>query len=146
MVHELGVRVRIKIIINQKTLEAVALANSGFETDYPQLLVPKNFILLNNVDLERIGSPKQIEYDTAGGSIVMYVYPRICRIKLVDKDLESKEVLSDLVISPIEREIVMSDALIEELGIILLSPRKGLWRHFSDPVDKTRISYPPQYW
>jgi len=33
---------------------------------------------------------------------------------------------SDLVISPIERDALISDALGEELGIVILSLKKGL--------------------
>jgi hypothetical protein len=35
------------------------------------------------------------------------------------------EVISDLVISPIEREVLISDALGEELGIEILSLKRG---------------------
>lgn len=38
----------------------------------------------------------------------------------------SKVVETDLLISPVEREVIMSDALIEELRIIILSARRGL--------------------
>ncbi|OYT40355.1 MAG: hypothetical protein B6U89_02465 [Desulfurococcales archaeon ex4484_58] len=142
----MGVRVKIKVNMLNKEIETIALANSGFETDTPQLLVPKNFLVLNEINLDNLGKPVIMEYDTAGGSIAMYVYPRSCRVRVVEPDTVSREVIVDLVISPIEREVVMSDALIEELGIILLSPRKGLWRFVNDPVDKIRESYKPTYW
>jgi hypothetical protein len=40
----------------------------------------------------------------------------------------------------------MSDALIEELGIVLISPRSGLWRFIDDRPEAIRRSYSPQYW
>jgi len=142
----LGVRVKLRVRFNDKFVDAIALANTGFETDSPQLLVPRSFITLNNIDLRFLGEPRVVEYDTAGGPIVMHMYPYACRAAVIEEDKVSKEVKADLVISPIEREVIMSDALIEELGIILLSPRRGLWRFIDDPVERIRYSYRPQYW
>ncbi len=34
------VRVRIKIVVDRKVLETIALANSGYESETPQLLIP----------------------------------------------------------------------------------------------------------
>jgi hypothetical protein len=52
----------------------------------------------------------------------------------------SREVIADLVVSLTEREVLMSDALIEELGVIIISPRKGLWKFADDPSTTTRSS------
>ncbi len=142
----MGVRVKLRIRIGDKEVDVVALANSGFETDSPQLLVPRNFIVRNNLEPLLPSNPLTLEYDTAGGPIVMYVYPYACTVKVLEEDKASREVKADLVVSPIEKEALMSDALIEELGIVILSPRRGLWRFIDDPVDKIRVSYKPQYW
>jgi hypothetical protein len=65
----MGVRVRIKVNIGNKVAETVALVNSGFETETPQILVPHKFILSNNIDLDILGRPRIQEYDTAGGQL-----------------------------------------------------------------------------
>jgi hypothetical protein len=142
----MGVRAKIKIVIGRKILEAVTLVNSGFETDRPQLLVPHNFLLKNDISLEGLRNPTIIEYDTAGGPITMSVYPKACAVAIIEEDKKSKNVKADLVISPIEREVLMSDALTEELELIILSPRKGLWKFREDPQNKARQSHKPQYW
>lgn len=142
----MGVRVKIKIIIGNRTVETIALVNSGFETEGPQLLIPQKFILSNNIDPEQLGKPSINEYDTAGGPIIMYAYPEACTINVVEEDKISKHVKADLVISPIEKEALMSDSLTEELEIIILSPRKGLWKFADDPINKIRQSHKPQYW
>jgi hypothetical protein len=142
----MGVRVKLRIEIKDKLVETVALANSGFETEEPQLLVPYAFLLRNSISLDELGRPKVLEFDTAGGPISMHVYPKACRVVAIEPDRMSKEVVSDLVVSPVEKEVLMSDALIEELGIIILSPRSGLWRFSDDPVEKVRHSYPPEYY
>ena len=40
-----------------KIIEYIALANSGFETDTPQLLVPTSFILKNKINMRKLGKP-----------------------------------------------------------------------------------------
>lgn len=47
---------------------------------------------------------------------------------MVEEDTRSDELPVDVVISPIEREVLLSDLLIGELGIIILNAYKGLWK------------------
>jgi hypothetical protein len=49
-----------------------------------------------------------------------------CLVKVSAEDRESKEVLSDLVISPIADEVLLSDKLIGELELALEDIAKGL--------------------
>jgi len=142
----MGVRVKIKVVMANKTLETTALVNTGYETDEPQLLVPHVFLIRNNVDLEDLGRPMTMEYDTAGGPVAMHVYPKACKVAVIEPDKISREVESDLVVSLIEKEVIMSDALIEELGINIINPKTGLWRFTDDPPGIHRRSYKPQLW
>jgi hypothetical protein len=64
----MGVRVKLRVTLGGRAVEAVALANTGFETDEPQLLVPQALLARNGVSLEVLGRPLAVEYDTAGGS------------------------------------------------------------------------------
>jgi hypothetical protein len=134
------VRVRVRVVIGVRVFEVIALANTGFETDEPQLLIPYNLLVEKNIDVSDLGKPTLLEYDTPGGSVTMYVYPRACRVSIVEPDRSSREVIADLVVSLTEREVLMSDALIEELGVIIVSPRKGLWKFTDDPSTTTRSS------
>jgi hypothetical protein len=108
--------------------------------------VPYAFLVRSNINLEDLGRPDISEYDTAGGPIVMYIYHGACKVTVIEHDRISRDVEADLVLSPVEKEILMSDALIEELGIVLISPRSGLWRFIDDPPEAIRRSYSPQYW
>jgi len=141
----MGVRVKVRIELAGKVVEAVALANSGFETERPQLLVPYVFLVKNHVRLEALGNSIAMEYDTAGGPITMHMYPEACTVTVVEEDRTSKSVKADVVISPVEREILMSDALMEELGIVIVSPKSGLWKFIDDAAEKIRRSHKPQY-
>jgi len=53
---------------------------------------------------------------------------------------------ADAIISPIEEEVLISDELAEELGLVLLAIGSGKWRLADDPPDMVRYSEKPQYW
>ena len=142
----MGVRVRVEIRVGGKSVYTSALLNSGFETDSPQIVVPARLLRRHGIAPEDLGHGRLVEYDTAGGPIAMHVYPGACEARVVAGDRASKWVKADIVVSPIEREVLASDALIEELGIVLLSPRRGYWRFADDPHDKVRASAEPEYW
>ncbi|MCC6003981.1 MAG: hypothetical protein LM590_06535 [Thermofilum sp.] len=142
----MGVRVKLRITMGSGAVDAVALANTGFETDEPQLLVPQAFLIRSGVGLEVLGRPIAVEYDTAGGPTLMHVYPRACRVAVLEPDRASKEVEADLAVSLIEREVLMSDALIGELGVDIVNPKAGLWRFIDDTAGVIRRSYKPQLW
>ena len=142
----MAVRVKVRINVQGKVIETSALVNSGFETDEPQILVPDRLLTLNGIDVSKLGAGRAVEYGTAGGDIAMYVVKRACTVSILEPDRVVGSVTSDLVISPIEREVLISDALGEELGIVILSLKKGLWRFSNDPEGTVRRSYPPEYW
>jgi hypothetical protein len=45
---------------------------------------------------------------------------------------------------PGEYEVIISDALAEELDIIVMKPKKGLWKLYGE--ERERESVEPQYW
>ncbi|RLF05178.1 MAG: hypothetical protein DRK00_05100 [Thermoprotei archaeon] len=55
-------------------------------------------------------------------------------------------VLSDLVISPIEDEILISDKLAGRLGVIVYDFGEGIWRLNTDPDEVRRRSEERQIW
>ena len=133
------VRVRLKVKRGDKEIEVVAVANSGYESPDPQLLVPKSVA-------RELGlwppPPEAIEtiYDTAGGPLRVWYIPRSVRVSVVTPDYVSEEVLADLVISPLADEVLMSDMLIEALGIVIEAAGRGLWRFRWEPKEKLRPS------
>ncbi len=66
-----------------------------------------------------------IEYDTTGGPIALYLFPKACIVSVVERGRKSRGIVSDLVVSNVEKEVLLSDVLTEELGIVILSPRRG---------------------
>lgn len=139
------VRVRLKIVKDERTIETSALANSGYEAETPQILIP-----IKLAQVMRIWPPspglEETEYDTAGGPLRVWIASRACKVSIVVPDAESPVVEADVVISPIADEVLLSDKMISELGIALEDVGRGLWRFRWEPKDKLRRSEPPKYW
>ncbi len=81
------------------------------------------------------------EADTAGGSIEVFVSRDKAVTRLVLGDRELDPVGCRVIVNPYIREPLVSDKLIDSLGIIVLSFSRGLWRHRSDPEGVVRESY-----
>ncbi len=133
------VRVRLRVKRGNKVVELIAVANSGYEASTPQLLVPKNVAR----DLGLWPPPPEameLVYDTAGGPLRVWCIPRAVNVAVVTPDYVSNEVVADLVISPFADEALMSDTLIEALGIVIEAAGSGLWRFRWEPKEKLRPS------
>jgi hypothetical protein len=139
-----AVRVKLRITsVSGKEVITSALVNSGFEAETPQLLIPRSLareLGLWPPPLEAV----LVEVGTAGGPVRNYLVPRALDVYVLASDRVVGPVKCDAMISLLEYEVLISDALTEELGIVILAPRTGLWR-FRDE-DKVRTSEAPQYW
>ena len=138
-------KTRDKESIYGKILEVIVLVNSGFETETPQLLVP--VAVAERLDLWP-SLPRNysvVEYMTAGGPVRNYVLRNEILVK-VKVEYDTQVVLSDLVISTIENEVLIGDKLAGELGIIVYDFAKGIWRLKSDSENTRRISERRQVW
>jgi len=81
-------------------------------------------------------------YETAGGPVKMFCLEDGVDVTVIVED-ESSKCTCNLVISEIEREVLLSDAAIEALNIIIDSPLKGLWKFRGST--KLRKSEKPEY-
>lgn len=136
------VKLRIRSLKSGKEVVSSALVNSGFEAETPQLLVPRKLALA----LDLWPPPEDaylVEVGTAGGPVRNYLIPRAAQVIAEAGDKTVGPVRCDLMISNLEHEILISDRLGSELGIVILDLR-GKWR-FSDE-DIVRESEPPEYW
>jgi len=129
---------RLKIKVGEREVEAVALLNSSYEAPTPQLLIPLS--LAQELGLQSLENAVEVELETAGGSLRAWLYPRAALVKAVAEDAESREVLTDIVVSPIATEPLISDMLAEELEIAVESFGRGLWRFRWEPPSKLRKS------
>ena len=133
----MAVRLRIRIRRGSRKVETVALLNSGYEAPSPQLLVPIS--TAEQLDLWPPKPTARIEdYDTAGGPLRVWVYRNAATVKVICEDAESKEVLVDIVVSPLADEPLISDKLAGRLEIAVEDFAEGLWRFRWEPKEKTR--------
>ncbi|RLE57214.1 MAG: hypothetical protein DRJ40_02535 [Thermoprotei archaeon] len=136
------VRLRIRCLKSGREVVTSALVNSGFEAETPQLLIPRRLA----TELNLWPPPEEavlIEVGTAGGPVRNYLIPNVAEVYVETQDRTVGPVKCDIMISSYEYEVLISDKLGGELGIVILDLR-GKWR-FSDE-DKVRETEPPQYW
>ena len=138
-------RVRLRIVVDDKVIETSALANSGYEAETPQVLVPIKLAQILGLWPPREGF-EETEYETAGGPLRVWIVPRACKVSVVTEDTKSPIVEADVVVSPIADEVLLSDKLISALQLALEDVGSGLWRFRWEPKDKLRRSEPPKYW
>jgi len=123
----MGVRVKVRVNYRGASLDLIALVNTGYETDVPEILVPINVAEKLGL-LPRLPEGTIIEtYKTASG--LMRVY-RIggAYVSLLIGDVEERKVETYIVISEYTDESLISDQLTSEFGIVIEDPAKGLWR------------------
>jgi hypothetical protein len=139
------VRLRLRSKTSQETIETSALVNSGFEAESPQLLIPTSLAR----QLSLYPPPPMssiIEVGTAGGPVRVFLVRETLHVWVITGDREVGPKLADVLISSTEEEVLISDKLAEEFGIVLLAIGSGKWRFIDDPPDKVRYSEKPQYW
>jgi NifB/MoaA-like Fe-S oxidoreductase len=121
-----------------KSRTVVVLVNGGAESDEP-------VIALRPEDVEDLGIPLNsfdvIEVELASGKTHNLISRGKVKVELLD---EQGNVLSYtyayLVIDENLNEPLITDATIDELGIQVISFKKGLWRHVNDPPNTVRHS------
>ena len=102
----------------------------------------KTIVVSPNKDLDLSNDEFDvIEVELASGYTQNLISKRKFKIELLD---EFGNVLSStyayIAIDYNLTEPLITDATIDELGIQVISFKKGLWRHVSDPSDKVRRS------
>ncbi len=135
----MAVRVRLRITRGDSAIEAIALVNSGYEADSPQLMIPLTLA-------KTLGAwppppdSREVIFETAGGPVKVWIVKRGARVRVIASDAESKEVEVDLVISPLIDEPLISDILAGRLEIAVEDFAEGLWRFKWEPIEKLRRS------
>jgi hypothetical protein len=79
-----------------------------------------------------------IEVELASGTTHGYITRRKYLVELLDDSITLSSTHAYIAIDPYLTEPLITDATIDELGIQVISFKRGLWRHLNDPIDKTR--------
>jgi len=144
-VLDMGVRVRIRIKVRSNNNEVItsALVNSGYEVTEPEILLPRRLAEYLGLSL-RPPIARTYTYETPTGYYRLLLIMKAVDVHLCDVCKEVKEV--NVAVADFEREVLISDALCEALGIQILSARTGIWRHVNDEISVRRKSVKPEYW
>ena len=142
----MAVRVRLRIRSRSTGVEIVssALVNSGFESDKPQLLIPR--ALAERLGIWPLREVTTAQYDMTAGPVSLSVLPDELEVYVVTHDREKGPVVCDAVVSTVEEEVLINDQLGEALGIVILGLGSGKWRFVDDDPQTVRMSETPQYW
>ncbi len=136
----MAVRVKVRIALGGHSVQVVAIANTGFETDDAQLLLP--VAIGKHLRGTRASKATPIRYATAGGMGLSLVPIGIGSVRALVPDRQTPAVDARILVSQDETEIVMNDVLVEALGLVLLKPGHGIWRFLDDAQDRERPSEP----
>jgi len=136
----MAVRVKVRITREKtgKNHTLVVLVNSGAESEEPVIAVTRDVayklgFTQNDFDI--------VEVELASGKTYNLISREKVRLELLS---EENNVLSStyayLVVDDNLTEPLITDATIDELGIQVISFKKGLWKHVTDPQDIVRYS------
>jgi len=143
----LGVRVRIRLraLLGSSpgaSVETSALVNTGYETVEPEVLLPRPLAEYLGIPL-RAPEARRAYYETPLGLFSLSIVREAVEVELLDT---GSRAIAHGVVAEHEREVLLSDSATEALGIVILSPGEGLWRHVSDGQDVARPSARPEFW
>ncbi|MEM1568947.1 MAG: hypothetical protein QXI84_10740 [Thermofilaceae archaeon] len=136
----MAVRVRVRVLNERtgKAEELVVLVNGGAESEEPVLAVDPE-------TAERLGFSNNdfelIEVELASGATHSLISKERVRVELLDEgDRPLSWTYAYLAVDENLTEPLITDATIDELGIQVVSFRRGLWRHINDPPGVVRKS------
>ena len=143
----MAVRVRVRLEIGERQVVTAALANSGFESEEPEVIVPVRVA-------ERLGIyPKlpagsEVEnYEGVGGSVVKaFIIKGLLRVSVLSGDRSVGPITATVVITPGEEEVILSDKAMDALRLVLLRPGEGVWRFADDAAGIERRSVAREAW
>lgn len=143
----MAVRIKIEVQALNKpsSVEVIALLNSGFETETPQILLPSRVAGLLGFLPELPSSVVIKTYETAGEyELKMHFLENSVKIRILAGDRKSDLILCSAVISEQEREVILSDSTIDSFGIVIEGFAVGEWRFKGEK--KIRGSSKKQPW
>jgi len=134
------VRVRVRLVNERANLsdEITVLVNSGAESEDPVIAVTPE--VANRIGLD-VRDMDVVKVELASGITHNYLSRFPVRAELLD---DMGNVLSSayvrIAVGEDLIEPLMTDATIDELGIQVISFKRGLWRHVNDPHEVVRKS------
>ncbi len=134
----MAIRLRVRLSsIMGKTTVTKALVTAGYETQEPEILIPR--YIAEDLDLlPKLPSGSEVrDYELADGTVTrLILIPNAVRVWIIENDREVGGVVANVTISERANETLLSDKLVSKLGIVLLDIGEGIWC-FKDEIGKT---------
>ncbi len=135
-VRRMAVRLKLRLVRGNYSIEVVALLNSGYETSDPELLVPVTTARELSLYPQLPQGSIIREYKLADGSVTRLIkVPRAILVYAVEEDRVVGPVETSIVIAERAEESLISDKLAGKLGIVVLDFAEGYWC-FRDEVGR----------
>jgi len=127
--------------MKNRKVEDLAKANTGFSVGLPAILLSEN-VVKKLAPLETLAYVT-LEVATETQFVFHYLGKAIIRVVEEDKTSEST---AYALYYPGKKYSLISDTLLDELGIILLEPGRGYWKFRDDPEGVARrTAYMPRF-
>lgn len=146
MVVRVKVRVRPLKGKSSGTIETSALANAGYESIAPEVVIPARLARRLGFLPKLPKDARKETYVSVMGTATMQFIPDALKVTVSTSDREAGPVTGGVLISKEEREVLLSDRMIEELKLLLYRPGAGLWKFTDDKPEVMRESTQAQEW
>ena len=123
----MGIRVNVEIEYANKKVNTVALVNTGFEDDVPEILVPLGIAEELGIWPHLPENTVVETYRTASGLTKVYRVPG-AKVRLVTEESKRDPIPSYIVIAEQADEVLINDWMISRMKIVIEDPAKGLWK------------------
>jgi hypothetical protein len=133
-----AVRVKVRVSHGSRSKVVTVLVNDGAESEDPVIVLRPEDALELGTSLENFDV---IEVELATGISRSLISRDKVKVELLDERGNTLSyTYAYLVVDEGLTEPLITDATIDELGIQVVSFRRGLWRHRNDPPDMFRSS------
>ena len=132
---------RIQIEMKNRIVEDLAKANTGFSVGLPAILLSEN-VVRKLAPLETLA---YVTLEVATRTQFVFHYLGKATVRIIEKDKTSESTAYALYYPGKEYSLI-SDTLLDDLGVILLEPGKGHWKFRDDPEGVVRkTAYMPKF-
>jgi hypothetical protein len=138
----MAIRVPVEIRISSgASICTSALLNTGFESERPEILIPVELA-------RRLGFYPQLpqgtvaeQYDTVAGAVILHriAEPVTMAVRVEGHSAAQRHIQCQVLVSGYEREVVMNDCAMAELGIEVINPRDGIWRFSGETQNRQGV-------
>uniref|UniRef100_A0A7J3X874 Clan AA aspartic protease n=1 Tax=Thermofilum pendens TaxID=2269 RepID=A0A7J3X874_THEPE len=136
------VRVKVEIKRGDRVAETAAVANTGYEADVPELHLPLALARYLGIPLHALPGES---YRVVGGSTHALILGEVL-VRVVAEDRCSEWVRARAVSVPGEHEVLLSDKLLDALGLEIVKAGLGYWRFSGEAPERVRRSVEAQFW